>query len=142
MSHMPGEKHTITLKILKGIGIVVAAAVLAMAGFSAFFFIAGRDIDPPDVSDLMPSPLPPLEQSENIVSLNIKYLAAAGALEFLRIPRILQSSEWVGRAHRARRNWVAVDTRQARLFGALGDRALPFCVTSRGCCTIRLFELM
>ena len=64
---MQGEKHTITRKILKGIGIVVAAAVLAMSGLSAFFFIAGRDIDPPDVSDLMPSPLPPLEQSENMV---------------------------------------------------------------------------
>lgn len=64
---MSDERYAIARKVLKGIGIVVAAAVLAMSGLSAFFFIAGRDIDPPDVSDLMPSPLPPLEQSENMV---------------------------------------------------------------------------
>ena len=52
---------------MKKLMFAVAAAVLAMSGLSAFFFIAGRDIDPPDVSDLMPSPLPPLEQSENMV---------------------------------------------------------------------------
>ena len=52
-------------------------------------------------------------------------------------PRIVQSIELVGRARCARRNWVAVDMRLAWLFGARGARTLPFCVTSRGCCTIR-----
>ena len=32
---------------------------------------------------------------------------------------------------------LAVDMRLAWLFGARGARALPFCVTFRGCCTIR-----
>ena len=37
----------------------------------------------------------------------------------------------------ARLYWVAFDTRLTYLFGALGERALPFCATFRGCCTIR-----
>ena len=41
--------------------------VLALAGLSAFFYIAGRDIDPPDVSDLLPPAPPPIEPSENMV---------------------------------------------------------------------------
>ena len=69
-------------------------------------------------------------------------------------PRIVQTIESVGRertplvtllrnarcARRicARRNWVmSLDTRLAYPFGALGERALPFCATFRGCCTIR-----
>ena len=37
----------------------------------------------------------------------------------------------------ARLYWVAFDTRLTCLFGALGERALPFCAMFRGCCTIR-----
>lgn len=61
------ERHSIVRKILKGLGIVAAAVVLAMVGLSVVFSIAGRDIEPPDVSDLLPPPLPPVEQSENMV---------------------------------------------------------------------------
>ena len=63
---MSAKKYMIVRKVLKGFGIVIAAAVFAMAGLSAFFFIAGRDIDPPDVSDILPS-LPQVEPSENMV---------------------------------------------------------------------------
>lgn len=41
--------------------------VLLLTGLSAFFFVAGRDVNPPDVSDLMPLAPPPIEQSENVV---------------------------------------------------------------------------
>ena len=42
--------------------------VLALAGLVVFFFIeGGHDVDPPDVSDLLPPAPPPIEPSENMV---------------------------------------------------------------------------
>ena len=45
------------------------AVVLTFAGLSAFFFVAGRDIDPPDVSDVLPSPRQPIADAENMVPM-------------------------------------------------------------------------
>ena len=45
------------------------AAVLALAGLSVFFFVAGRDIDPPDVSDVLPPPRQPIADAENMVPI-------------------------------------------------------------------------
>lgn len=40
---------------------------LALGGLSAFFFIAGHDIDRPDVSDVLPPPAPPISDEENMM---------------------------------------------------------------------------
>ena len=40
---------------------------LALGGLSAFFFIAGYDIDRPDVSDVLPPPAPPISDEENMM---------------------------------------------------------------------------
>ncbi len=57
------------LTILKAAGFICLAIVLVLAGTSVFFFIAGRDIDPPDVSDLLPPAPPPIAPSENMVPI-------------------------------------------------------------------------
>ena len=59
----------VLLTILKAVGFVCLAFVLLLAGTSVFFFIAGRDIDPPDVSDLLPPAPPPIAPSENMVPI-------------------------------------------------------------------------
>lgn len=43
------------------------AAVWALAGLSAYFFVAGRDIAPPDVSDVLPPPVLPIADAENMI---------------------------------------------------------------------------
>ena len=50
-------------------GCLAAALVLGLAGLSAFFFIAGRDIDPPDVSDVLPPSVLPIPETENVVPI-------------------------------------------------------------------------
>ena len=52
---------------LKLAGSACFGIVLLLTGLSAFFFVAGHDVNPPDVSDLMPLAPPPIEQSENVV---------------------------------------------------------------------------
>ena len=59
----------VLLTILKAVGFVCLTFVLLLAGTSVFFFIAGRDIDPPDVSDLLPPAPPPIAPSENMVPI-------------------------------------------------------------------------
>ena len=68
-------------KLLKAIAFVCLGLVFALAGLSAFFYIAGRDIEPLDVSDLLP-PAPPIEPSENMVPVLMdatKCLVLAGS---------------------------------------------------------------
>ena len=48
---------------------VALAVVLTLAGLSAFFFVAGRDIDPPDVGDVLPPPRQPIADAENMVPI-------------------------------------------------------------------------
>ena len=55
---------------LVAVGVALAlAVVLTLAGLSAFFFVAGRDIDPPDVSDVLPPPRQPIADAENMVPI-------------------------------------------------------------------------
>ena len=53
-------------RFVVGVALAVAAA---LAGLSAFFFVAGRDIDPPDVSDVLPPPRQPIADAENMVPI-------------------------------------------------------------------------
>lgn len=53
-------------RFVVGVALAVAAA---SAGLSAFFFVAGRDIDPPDVSDVLPPPRQPIADAENMVPI-------------------------------------------------------------------------
>ena len=56
-------------ELIKLICVFTTILVLGLVGLSAFFFVAGRDIDPPDVSDVLPPPVSPIAEAENMVPI-------------------------------------------------------------------------
>ena len=96
--------------------------VLALAGLSAFFYIAGRDIDPPDVSDLLPPAPPPIEPSENMVPV---LMDATNCLALANIDKALINSyrkeDWNHKLNLDHTNCVALTEQDA---AALADRIL------------------
>lgn len=68
-----------------GLAVVLA---LGLVGLSVFFLVAGRDIDPPDVSDVLPPPEPPIADEENMVPI---LMAAANRLRLTNHDRYFVS---------------------------------------------------
>lgn len=87
---------------------IAMAVVLALAGLSGYLFIAGRDVDPPDVSDILPSSVPTITEAENMVPV---LLGATNCLELANDDRYFLHSCYLKRGWDRRLNNIGDGTR-------------------------------
>ena len=107
-------KHVLR-RVLKAAGFAFLGLAVLLAGLSAFFFIAGRDIDPPDMHDLLPPELPLVEASDNMVPVLMdatNFLALTFADKQLLL--CYRLDEWDGKINTDVTNSIALTAQEAR----------------------------
>ena len=107
-------KHVLR-RVLKAAGFAFLGLAVLLAGLSAFFFIAGRDIDPPDMHDLLPPEQPLVEASDNMVPIlmdatNLLTLTFADK----QLLRCYRTDGWDGRIHTDVTNSIVLTAQEAR----------------------------